>query len=156
MSKEWQLRPKWLGLGLICFGVALSAGAFAKQYQQQATMRLLINQARNAWIAGDADALSQLFTPDGVLIVPGQRWQGQAKIQEEVSRFAQQYTDVKIDIQQIIVADNRAAVEWHYEDREKATGKRNQADDAILIDFQDGRISRWREYFDTETPADKP
>ncbi len=156
MSKKWHLRPKWLGLGLVCFGVAFSAGAFAKQYQQQAAIRALINQARDAWVAGDANALSQLFTPDGVLIVPGQRWQGQARIRQEVSRFAQQYADVKIDIQQIMVADNRAAVEWHYEDTEKATGKRNQADDAILIDFKDGRISRWREYFDTETPAGKP
>jgi uncharacterized protein (TIGR02246 family) len=118
-------------------------------------MRTLIEQARNAWVARDADALAQMFTPDGELIVPGQRWQGQAKIREEVTRFAQQYSDVKIVIRRIIVEDNQAAVEWYYEDTEKATGLRNKADDAIVIDFKDGRISRWREYFDTKTPTSK-
>ncbi len=144
---------KWLGLGLVCFSVAFSAGAAANQHQQQEDMQILIHQARDAWMARDANALAQLFTPDGELIVPGQRWQGQARIREEVIRFAQQYSDVKIDIRRIIIGDNQAAVEWHYEDTEKATGIRNKADDAIVIDFKEGQISRWREYFDTKTPA---
>jgi len=55
-----------------------------------------IEQARDAWVARDANALAQLF--NGELIVPGQRWQGRAKIREEVTHFAQQYSDVKIDI----------------------------------------------------------
>lgn len=87
--------------------------------------------------------------------MPGQRWRGQAKIRQEVTRFAQQYSDVKIDIRRIIVKDNQAAVEWYYEDTEKATGLRNKADDAIIVDFKDGQISRWREYFDTKTPASR-
>ena len=119
-------------------------------------MRTVIEQARVAWVARDANALAQLFTPDGELIVPGQRWQGRAKIREEVTHFAQRYSDVKIDIRRIIIEDNQAAVEWHYEDTEKATGLRNKADDAIIVDFKDGRISRWREYFDNKTPASKP
>jgi ketosteroid isomerase-like protein len=47
-----------------------------------------------------------------------------------------------------IVDGNSAAVEWHYEDTEKATGKRSQTDDAIFIEVKNGRISYWREYFD--------
>ena len=113
----------------------------------------LIEKARDAWVAQDADTLAQLFTPDGEIIVPGQKWQGQTKIREEVIRFAQQYSDVKINIRRIITENNQAAVEWHYEDTEKATSRRNKADDVIVIDFKDCRISRWREYFDTKTPA---
>ena len=112
-------------------------------------MREIVELAKNAWIARDADALAQLFTPNGELIVPGQRWQGQAKIRSEVAKFAGQYTNVKITIHSTIVEGNRAAVEWHYEDTETATGKRNQANDAIVIEVQNGRISYWREYFDT-------
>ena len=74
---------------------------------------------------------------------------------EEVTRFSQQYSVVKIDIRRIIVKDNQAAIEWHYEDTEKVTGLRSRADDAIIVDFKNGRISRWREYFDTKTPASK-
>lgn len=143
---------KWLGLGLVCFSLALSSGASATQHQQP-DMRTLIHQARDAWVAQDANALAQLFTPDGELIVPGQRWQGQARIRAEVIRFAQRHSDVKIDIRRIIIEGDQAAVEWYYEDTEKATGIRNKADDVIVVDFQAGRISRWREYFDTKTPA---
>ncbi|MBW4664217.1 MAG: nuclear transport factor 2 family protein [Chroococcus sp. CMT-3BRIN-NPC107] len=115
-------------------------------------MRTLIKQARDAWVARDAEALARLFTLDGEIIVPGQRWQGQVKIREEVTRFARDYSDVKINIKRIIIEHNQAAVEWNYEDTQKATNLRNQADDVIIVDFKDGRISRWREYFDTKTP----
>ncbi|WP_035140092.1 nuclear transport factor 2 family protein [Fischerella sp. PCC 9605] len=114
----------------------------------------LIHQAKDAWVALDGDALAQLFTLDGELIVPGQKWQGQAKIREAVSRLGQQSKEIKIDIQRIIISGDQAVVEWHYEETEKATNHHTSTDDAIVIDFQDGRISRWREYFDTETPSD--
>lgn len=111
-------------------------------------IRSTIELARNAWIARDADALAELFTEDGALIVPGQRWQGQARIRSEIAKFARDYTDVSITIDRIIIDGDRAAVEWHYEDTQKATGKRNQSDDAIVLEVQNGRISYWREYFD--------
>ncbi|WP_193193432.1 nuclear transport factor 2 family protein [Nostoc sp. MG11] len=113
----------------------------------------LINKSKEAWVAQDADALAQMFTPDGEIIVPGKKWQGRAEIRAEITHFAQQYSDVKIDIQRIIVENNQAAVEWYYQDIHKATGRRNKADDVIVVDFKDGLISRWREYFDTETPV---
>ena len=147
---------KWFCLGFISFGIAFSTSGLANQDRKQENIRTLIEKARDAWVARDANALAQLFTPDGELIVPGQRWLGQAKIRKEVSLFAQRYNDVKINIRRIIVEDNQAVVEWYYEDTEKATGFRNKADDVIVVDFKDGRISRWREYFDTETPKLKP
>lgn len=157
MRKSWRLRSiKCLLLGLTFFSIAFITDVFANQNMKQEDIRTLIKQAREAWVARDADALTQLFTPDGELIVPGQRWRGQAKIREEVTRFTQQYSDVKIDIRRIIIEDNQAAVEWYYEDTEKATGFRNKVDDVIVVDFKDGRISRWREYFDSTTPASKP
>lgn len=147
--------PNWLGLGLIFFSMTFSTVAFANQYMKPEDIRTSIVQARNAWVARDANALAQMFAPDGELIVPGKRWQGQGEIRAEVSRFAQQYSDVKIDIRRIIVEGHQAVVEWHYEDTENATDLRNKADDAIVVDFKDGRISRWREYFDNQTPESK-
>ena len=152
MRKTWNRLYIWLKLGLI-FSITFNTVTFANQYREQEEMRALIKQARDAWVARDAEALAQLFTPNGEIIVPGQRWQGQMKIREEVTRFAHHYSDVKIDIKRIIVEDNQASVEWDYEDTEKATSLRNKADDVIVVDFKDGRISRWREYFDTKTPV---
>jgi uncharacterized protein (TIGR02246 family) len=118
-------------------------------------IRALIETAKAAWIAQDANAIAQLFTVDGEIILPGQKWQGKSKIKAEITNFSQQYGEVKIDIHRILIQNNQAAVEWSYADTETATGRRNQADDVIMIDFQDGLISRWREYFDTKTPASK-
>jgi uncharacterized protein (TIGR02246 family) len=111
-------------------------------------IRSTIEQARKAWIAGDADTLAELFTPDAQLIVPSQLWQGREQIRAEIAKFAREYENISITIYRIIIDGDRAAVEWHYEDRERATGKRNQSDEAIVIEFQHGLICYWREYFD--------
>lgn len=140
---------RWLSVGIVLISLMSGMDISVSQNGSQLDIKSLIEQAKDAWVACDADALAQLFTLDGELIVPGQRWQGQERIREEISKFARQYTDVSIAIQRILVDGNQAAVEWHYEDTEKATGKRSQSDDAIVIEVQNGRISYWREYFDT-------
>ncbi|MGK7924067.1 MAG: nuclear transport factor 2 family protein [Spirulina sp.] len=109
--------------------------------------RSIIHQAAEAWITGDADTFASLFLPDGEFIVPNNCWVGTAKIKQVAADFAADY-EVKIEIQRIIVDGDRAVVEWHWSDIEKATGKCNQADDAIVVDFKMGKISRWREYID--------
>ena len=116
-------------------------------------MRAMIERAGQAWVAGDADAFAALFVPDGDFIVPGKRLRGQAAIREVLAGFAERYSDVKVDIRRIIVEGDRAVVEWYWEDTKNATGVRNKADDAIVVDFRDGRISRWREYIDAQSPA---
>jgi len=116
-------------------------------------IRAMIEQAGQAWVAGDADAFAALFTPDGEFIVPGKRLQGQAAIREVLARFAERYSDVRVDIRRTISDGDQAVVEWYWEDTKNATGVRNRADDAIVVDFKDGRISRWREYIDTQSPA---
>lgn len=147
----------WIGLGFVflslLLGLVLSQTVFAAQPQQQNYIRATIEAAKDAWVRQDANALVQLFTPDGVLIVPGQRWEGHDRIREELDRFTQYSSDVRIEIKRIIVEGNQAAVEWYYEDVDKATGNLNQADDVIVVDFEGDRISQWREYFDTTTPA---
>lgn len=124
-------------------------------------IRTIVRQARDSWVNGDADAFAALFTPNGELIVPGQKWVGRAAIRKAAVDFATYASNVKIDIRQIIIEgdaegaslrDHRAAVEWYWEDTEKATGRRNRADDAIIADFVAGKIKRWREYIDSKTP----
>lgn len=147
----------WIGLGVVglslLLGLLLSRSVPAAQIKQQNHIRTTIEIARDAWIRQDIEALVQLFTPDGLLILPGQRWQGQERIREELDRFAQSSSEVRIEIKRMIIEGNQAAVEWYYEDVEKATGNRNRADDVVVVDFEGNRISCWREYFDTATPG---
>lgn len=116
-------------------------------------IRSIVQQAKNAWETGNADEFASLFASDGEFCVPGNRWVGQEAIRQVAADFALQSSDVKIEIRRIILEGDRAVVEWYWEDTENATGHRNQADDAIVIDFAAGQIRRWREYIDAQTPV---
>ncbi|GFE72287.1 nuclear transport factor 2 family protein [Chroococcus sp. FPU101] len=116
------------------------------------SIRSIIEQAKNCWIEGKADTLASLFTEDGELIVPGNRWVGKEAIRKAAADFASNTASVKIEIHQIIIEGNHTAVEWYWEDTAKGTGQKNPADDAIVIDFVGDKIKRWREYIDTQTP----
>ena len=107
---------QWLVLGTIFVSLTFSTPLVTSQSMNQQDMQILIEKAKDAWVAQDVDALAQLFTVDGELIVPGQCWRGQARIREGLANFKQQYSDIKIDIQRILIGENQAAVEWYYED----------------------------------------
>lgn len=111
-----------------------------------------IKQAANAWMKGDATGFASLFISEGEFIVPGNKWQGREAIQTVVSDFYKSYFDVKIDIKRILIDGDRAVVEWHWENTEKDSGKISKAEDAIVVDFQNGGIQRWREYIDDKSP----
>jgi uncharacterized protein (TIGR02246 family) len=114
--------------------------------------RSLIERAANSWIKGDAKAFAALFVPDGEFLVPGQRLVGVGAIEKVAAEFNSTHSQVHIEIQRSLVDCLQAIVEWQWEDTENGTGKRTRADDVIVIDFVDGKIKRWREYIDTETP----
>ena len=139
----------------------IARSSIASYYQGKAgfmkseEMRSLIRQAAQAWMVGDADAFASLFVTNGEFIVPGNRWVGQAEIRKAADDFASTHSEVEISIRRIIIEENQAVVEWHWQDKENATNCRTQADDAIVVDFKDGQISRWREYIDTQTPSRK-
>jgi uncharacterized protein (TIGR02246 family) len=114
-------------------------------------IKAAIEQAAKAWLEGDAEGFASLFLPDGKFITPGDRWVGREQIHQAVLDYASSYSEVKIDIRRIVIDGNYAFVEWHWQDKENATGKVSKADDAIAVDFQDGLISRWREYIDSAT-----
>ena len=113
--------------------------------------RSLIEQAANSWMKGDAKAFAAMFTPDGEFVVPGQRLVGGVAIEKIAAEFNSTHSQVRIKIQRILVDRQHVVVEWQWEDTENSTGKQTRADDAIVIDFMDGKIKRWREYIDTET-----
>lgn len=135
------------------FALAQSSIQPKPEVVQTKAIHASIDRARESWIQGDAAAFAALFTARGEFIVPGNRWIGPEAIRQVATDFAANSANVTIEIRRILVAGNQALVEWHWEDTEKSTGKSNRADDAIVIDFTGTQISRWREYIDTQTPA---
>ncbi|MFQ4141156.1 SgcJ/EcaC family oxidoreductase [Chlorogloeopsis sp. ULAP02] len=113
----------------------------------------IIQQAAQAWMTGNADAFAELFAPDGKFIVPGNSYVGRTAIQQVTAEFAATHSGVKIEIKQILIDGDRAAVEWTWEDTNNETGKQQKAEDAILVDFKEGLITRWREYIDSNIPS---
>jgi uncharacterized protein (TIGR02246 family) len=111
----------------------------------------ILNQIR-AWETGDADLLAGGFTPDGAIVVSGKVIAGREALQATVRRFSSRHSEVKVVLHRIIFGDDCAAVEYRWEDTKNETGERYLADDAVWVDFRDGLISRWREYWDNETP----
>ncbi|MGD1857669.1 MAG: nuclear transport factor 2 family protein [Leptolyngbyaceae cyanobacterium] len=108
----------------------------------------LVQQARQAWLEGDAHSFAILFVEDGEFIAPGHRWVGHSQIFQAVMDYAAAYDEVSIEIHRIIQDRERFVVEWSWRDREKATGKCTYAEDAIVVDLKQGKIQRWREYID--------
>jgi uncharacterized protein (TIGR02246 family) len=131
----------------------LIALAMRSEVTDPNTIRSIIHQARDAWVQGDADAFTQLFTADGEFIVPGNRYTGLAAIRQAVSDFTSLSLEISIEIKRILIDGEQAAVEWDWEDADPKTGQRNRADDVVMVDFVAGKISRWREYIDSQSDA---
>ena len=111
----------------------------------------IINQAKDAWMHGDAFGFASLFIDDGELIVPGKRWQGKEAIHDAFTEFTAKNLKVNIEIRRIFIAKDSAAVEWYWEETDNETKKKQPAEDVIVVDFENGYIRRWREYIDSQS-----
>ncbi len=115
-------------------------------------MRAAILAQVSAWVKGDADALVAGFAPNGEIVVAGKRIVGHEALHATVVRFSGRHRDVEVTVRRMVFGDECTAVEYVWEDTKVETGVRYRAHDAVWVDFEDGRITRWREYWDSETP----
>lgn len=115
-------------------------------------METIINQAKRAWLSGDGSAFANLFSTDGEFIAPGKHYRGQDQILQAFQEFMSTTAVTAIEIRNVVAQSNQAVVEWYWEERMRDTGEVSKAEDAIAIDFQGGRIRRWREYIDADSP----
>jgi len=116
-----------------------------------AMMQTIIQPARRAWLQGDGQAFAALFSPTGEFIVPGQCWRGPEAILQACQIFMATPQVTAIDIRNVVIQDNRAMVEWSWQEVERSSGQVSTAEDAIAIDIQATQIQRWREYIDTDS-----
>ncbi len=115
---------------------------------QQRHIYQVIEQAKYAWMNGDADKFSSLFSVDGEMIVPGKKWQGREAIHKAFTEFTAQNLAVTIEVHRVFIQDHTAVVEWSWQESDRITQKISLAEDVIIIDFENHLIRRWREYID--------
>ena len=116
-------------------------------------MRAAIETQIQAWQTGDADLLAAGFATEGEIVVSGKCIRGRPALKATVARFASRHRDVQITLHRLVFGADCAAVEYRWEDTKIETGQRYIADDAVWVDFAGGLITRWREYWDNETPT---
>ncbi|NJO90868.1 MAG: nuclear transport factor 2 family protein [Chloroflexia bacterium] len=110
------------------------------------TIRTCIQAAVRACIAKDAGTLASLFLPKGEMVIRGDRIIGRSEIARVSAKYLARCDRIAITIHRILVEGDCAVVEWTWQDAKSGNGQQNVADNVIVIDFQDGAISRWREY----------
>ena len=111
--------------------------------------RALVERQARAWECADVAAITADFAPDGVLISPGGRWQGHDALRTAAAAFFAASTDVQVTVTRVLLDGDQGAVEWTWSETRRADGRRHTVEDAIIFALRDGRITYWREYFDT-------
>ncbi len=118
-------------------------------------IRAIIQMAAQACTTGNAAAFASLFAKDGEILLPGQVLAGRAAVEQATMAYLATLTAIEIEIASIVVEGDRAAVEWVWR-ATKATGERQQSENAILLEFRRGLIVRWREYAGQSTAVAVP
>lgn len=115
----------------------------------QTDLKALVKRQATAWETQDAVTLVSDFAPDAVFKAGNYTFKGTDAIQKAAEDYFRDFTDTKVKIKRIIIEDRQGAVEWDWSDRNKKTGKRSAAEDAIIFATQDdGKITYWREYIE--------
>jgi uncharacterized protein (TIGR02246 family) len=120
----------------------------ASQFQQ------LVERQASAWEAADSEGIIADFAEASAFVVSGSTFRGKQEIKEAAEEYFAEFTDTQIMIQRLIANGNEAAVEWTWRDKKRETGETSYAEDAIIIELEDGKIIYWREYIDTQAQPD--
>ncbi len=115
----------------------------------ESNIQNLVKRQAKAWETGDVSRIIQDFAPNATFIAAGYTFEGIDAIKKTAADYFKAFTDVKVTIKRIIIEHNKGAVEWDWSERNKKTGERSQAEDAIIFEVQeDGKIIYWREYIE--------
>jgi uncharacterized protein (TIGR02246 family) len=116
---------------------------------QKEQVRALIARQARAWEHADVEAIVADFAPDCLFIAPGGRWQGHHALRAAAEASFAASTAVQITITRVLLDGDQGAVEWTWSETGRADGRRHTVEDGIIFQLSAGKISYWREYFDT-------
>lgn len=119
--------------------------------QEQEIIEQIIARQVNAWQEGNSEQIITDFAEDGIFIAPGKKITGKEAIQKAADDYFNMFSNTQITIKQIILAENKGAIEWTWQDKNRETGKISYAEDAIIFQLQNNKIIYWREYIENKS-----
>lgn len=113
----------------------------------------LFSRRRDAWLAGDLDAYLALFAPDLVFQSPAhaEPLVGRDAFEDLVRSSAAHLEPEQFVFTDVVVDGDVVLAEWRITARHRVSGKRIEWWGMSTCTIRDGRITRWREYWN---PAD--
>ncbi|MGK7872236.1 MAG: nuclear transport factor 2 family protein [Xenococcaceae cyanobacterium] len=174
IPKDHKLFGNWFALALIALAIyslgCISGIAIVKKLSQATTslrdssitisspdseqvdrkIQLIVERQANAWETSNSNQIIADFTKDSLFIVHSFTFKGKQQIKEAAENYFAEFTDIKVAIKRIIANGNEVAVEWTWSDKNKKTGEKSYAEDAIVFELEEGKIKYWREYIDKQ------
>ncbi|MEO0801667.1 MAG: nuclear transport factor 2 family protein [Cyanobacteria bacterium J06642_2] len=117
-------------------------------------VRQVFDQVIEAWTTPNPDLLVDVYAEDGEFVLPGEVFSGKDAIRELATAYTADH-EIAVDLKRVVVVGNFAFAEWVWNDTDKASGETSQFDEAVVVDFEDGKVKRWREYIDADTPKNR-
>ncbi|HHP7232157.1 MAG TPA: nuclear transport factor 2 family protein [Xenococcaceae cyanobacterium] len=108
----------------------------------------LVRRQARAWEKGDVATIVADFAEDGLLITAGKKSQGKEAIATTVKDYFAQFSEIKIEIKRILVEGDSGAVEWNWRETKRQTNITSYAEDAIIFQLKNQKITYWREYIE--------
>lgn len=103
-----------------------------------------------AWNAADVDAILQDFAPDAVLTsASGQTLSGIPAIRQSLTAFFEAFAQIRLTVRALVAQGDTAACEWEFSCRHRLTGNAARLPASVFIACRNGKITEWREYYDT-------
>ncbi len=103
-----------------------------------------------AWNAADVGAILQDFAPDAVLTsASGQTLSGIPAIRQSLMSFFGAFAQIRLTVRALVAQGDTAACEWEFSCRHRLTGNTAQLPASVFITCRNGKITEWREYYDT-------
>ena len=117
--------------------------------ETQESVRTLIHEMAAAMMRQDDEAVASFFADDAVMIVPSARLAGRPAILEAGRQFNLHFTNITIDVMDVVYCAGKGVVEWRFAETRKHDLWTHVMEDAIVFHVRpDRKVSYWREYFD--------
>ena len=114
------------------------------------TPAAILEHQTAAWNAADIDAILQDFAPDAVLTsASGQTLSGIPAIRQSLTSFFSAFAQIRLTLHSLVAQDDTAACEWEFSCRHRLTGNSARLPASVFITCLNGKITHWREYYDT-------
>ena len=110
----------------------------------------ILQRQTAAWNAGDIDAILRDFALDAVLTdASGRTLSGIPAIRQSLTAFFSTFDQIRLTLCAVVAQGESAACEWEFSCRHRLTGNHARLPASVFITCHTGKITHWREYYDT-------